>query len=279
MGDDGSAGSVDDGGGDLPAWLDERVAEADMPRETFLDAVAVAYEAAASNGAAPPTEAGERITELEAELEALREDFEENLTDVRQRVLQVRDMAEPVDGHAGDGEGATAVEERITAVADTQTSIESELDAVEDRLDALEDRVTDGFENYESILNDVVESTRRHNARLDTLARVTRTNRDTLDRVAGEQSERTRMDDLATAANRAGVRSARCDSCGVSLDIALLTRPECPECGAAFADVTPATGFFGSATLRTGSPPALAAGETTGRSDPIEDMETDPTND
>lgn len=270
MGDEGSPGSVDDVDGDLPAWLDEHVAESDVSQQEVLDAVAIAYEATA-DGTEPPTE---RMAALETELESLRDDVDEKITDVRQRVLQVKEMAADEDG-GGDGD---EFDDRVAAVAHTQSTIESELAAIEDRLDDLETEVDDGFENYESILNDVVESTRRHNARLDTLARVTRSNRDTLDRVAGEQSERARMDDLADAANRVGVRTARCESCGKSLDIALLSRPECPECGTTFADVTPATGFFGSATLESGAPPALAAGDDE-RSDPIEDMDTDPIND
>lgn len=268
MGDDGS--TVDDDVGDLPAWLEDGVAEADLPRDEFLDAITTVYRAAETDGATPPPASDDRVDDLESELHGLQDELDEKISDVRDRVLQVREMAN-ADGDIDS--------DRITTIEDQHATIDAELEALDDRLEDLEATVDAGFENYESILNDLIESSRRHNARLDTLARVTRSNRDTLDRVAGEQSERTRMEDLAEAANRVGVRTARCEACGGSVDIALLTRPDCPDCGTTFVDVEPATGFFGSATLQTGSPPALAPGESRERTDPIEDMETDPTND
>jgi len=262
MGDDGSGGSVDD----EPAGLDEALLESDLPNEALADAIA------AADGVAPPAEREERIDALEREVEALDEDLAEKIEDLRARVLQVRDMAR--DSGDGDGDHAGSV----TRLAEEYEALETDLAAVAEDLSALEDDVDAGFQNYEQILEELSETTRRLEARLETVARVTRRTRETLDRVAGEQSERTQMESLAEAANRAGVRSARCAACSTSLDIALLTRPRCPDCGTTFADVEPAQGFFGSATLTTGSPPALAPGEED-RTDPIEEMGTDPTTD
>lgn len=271
MGDDASTDAVEDPEDvDLPAWLDERAAEADIPREDLIDAAVAAYHAADGDGTAP-RRIEERVETVESTVETLRGDVDEKIDDVRDRVLQVRDLAK---GHTNDPEAIDDLDTRLEELRDRQTELAADLETVSADID----RIDEGFQNYETVLENLTETTRRLEARIDTLARVMRTTRDSVERVAGEQSERTQIESLAEAANRAGVRTARCQSCSASLDIALLTRPACPECGTTFADVEPATGFFGSATLTTGSPPALAPAEED-RTDPIEEMEADPTTD
>lgn len=270
MGDDAGTDAVDDRDDvDLPAWLEDRAAEADIPREDLLDAAVAVYRAAETDGRNPQSVL-DRLDKVESRMSTLDAELDEKIKDVRARVLQVKELAES----GGDSESVEELEDDLADVREQQQALEAELESVTEELE----RFDDGFDNYESVLENLSETSRRLEARLDTLARVLRKTRDTVDRVAGEQSERTQMESLAEAANRAGVRTARCEACSASLDIALLTRPACPDCGTTFADVEPAQGFFGSATLTTGSPPALAPGEEE-RSDPIETMERDPPTD
>ena len=57
-----------------------------------------------------------------------------------------------------------------------------------------------------------------------------------------------------------GERTASCADCDATVDLGLLARARCPHCEATFVDFEPSTGFFSSATLRTGDRLALTDG-------------------
>ncbi|SFC36736.1 hypothetical protein SAMN05444422_107226 [Halobiforma haloterrestris] len=179
---------------------------------------------------------------LQGELEASREEFRELLEDVRSRVVQVKretDAKAPADhGHPEYAEAETL--ERLQA-----------------DLEALEETVDGGFDNFEEVLDYLLERTDRLEERSTVLATAVVDLRDRWDDLVERERQRAQVEDLKLAANRLGIRSAACEECDASVDLALLTAPECPHCASPFADVRERTSFFGSHTLETGNPPAL----------------------
>ncbi|APW98590.1 hypothetical protein CHINAEXTREME_12740 [Halobiforma lacisalsi AJ5] len=179
---------------------------------------------------------------LQGELEASREEFRELLEDVRSRVVQVKretDAKAPADhGHPEYAEAEA-------------------LERLQVDLEALEETVDGGFDNFEEVLDYLLERTDRLEERSTVLATAVVDLRDRWDDLVERERQRAQVEDLKLAANRLGIRSAACEECDASVDLALLTAPECPHCASPFADVRERTSFFGSHTLETGSPPAL----------------------
>lgn len=67
--------------------------------------------------------------------------------------------------------------------------------------------------------------------------------------------------DLKEVANRHGTTKAKCEECGGTVSVALLTEPVCPHCDRGFVGIEPTRRLFGSGTLVTGQPLALTAGD------------------
>ncbi|WP_458205712.1 hypothetical protein [Haladaptatus sp. NG-SE-30] len=231
---------------DLPPevnrWLDEKADERGLSRQQLLSELLAAHRAIDEDDA------------LDAELDALRDNFMEKITDVRERVVQVKleaDEKAPTDhGHPELGEQLDAIERAV-----------KELDALDERVAANRERMDAGFENFESVLDYLTESTDELEDRLDVLARALVSVRDQTRTLAAQNARRAATAELARTANRHGIKSGKCEECETSVTIALLTEPACPHCGASFTDIEPKRGFFGSNTLVVGTPPALE-GET-----------------
>ncbi len=214
---------------DLGAWLEDQVADdPDRDRGDVLRDLAAAYRQVDTDGDAVPAPVDER-------LDAQREEYVELVEDVRERVVEVaREMDDlaPADHDHPDLPDEDRVESLAADLADLESTVE------------------DGFENYETVLEELTEAVDELSERMDTLAaRV-------VDRGGGEA-----VRDLRRTANQAGVRTATCEDCGASVDVGLLTDPECPHCRSQFVDVDADSGILGSPTLLVGSPPALAGPE------------------
>ncbi|EMA31368.1 hypothetical protein [Halobiforma nitratireducens] len=182
------------------------------------------------------------LEELRGELEASREEFRELLEDVRSRVIQVKREA--------DAKAPTDHDHR-------EYADEGDLETLRSELATLEETVEGGFANFEDVLDYLLERTDDLEERSTVLATAAVDLRKRWDDFVERERRRARVEDLKLAANRLGVRSAACEECDASVDIALLTAPECPHCASPVADVRESTSFFGSPTLETGEPPAL----------------------
>lgn len=112
------------------------------------------------------------------------------------------------------------------------------------------DRMDDGFENYEEVLSYLTETTDELEERLDVLATALVAVRDRTRQLAVAAEERAAVAELARTANRNGVETALCESYELSVTVSLLCDPECPHCGASFADLRPKEGWFGSSATR-----------------------------
>ena len=235
----------------LPADVDDWVADTaerrdesreDVCRRVITAAHAVATDAGEESESAALADVEDLEARLEDRLDDQREEFVELLEDVRSRVIQVKretDAKAPADhDHA-------------------EYADDDDLAALRDDLEDLEGTVDAGFENFEEVLDYVFDRTDDLEERSTVLAKAVVDLRDRWDDFAERERRRAEAERLKLAANRLGIRTAACEDCGASVDIALLTEPECPHCASPFADVAERSSFFGSHTLETGDPPAL----------------------
>lgn len=241
---------------DVYDWLAEEALDGDDAETVARRLLDVHRRLASDVGAGterPVTEAelDERVDELDARLEDLIED-------VRKRVLQLKretDARAPVDHEHED------LRERLDELERRADEARDEAETASDRAEAVESSLSTGFENYEEILSYLTQETDRLADRLDLLARATIDLRSAVETIAGERASHDAVDELKRAANQQGVRTAECEACSASIDIALLADPTCPQCAERLVDVTPGTRFFRSAVLETGDPPALSGGD------------------
>lgn len=218
--------------------------------------------------------------EFEERLDAVETGHRDLLEDVRDRVVQVKretDGKAPVDHDHEDLRGDLAgLDDGLADLVDEVDDLQSTLDDHSEALHQVRTNVDDGFDNFEAILEYLVEATDDLSERVDRLARATLEGRERVRDLAGAARERERADGLKRDAALEGITSADCGECGHGVRIALLTAPECPYCGAGFADIEPKQGFLGSPTLTTGVGPALVGGDDAVTEDAVtEDIQSD----
>lgn len=240
---------------ELERWVDRKAAELDVDRAEVVERALAAYrvleaggdalrsDAAGENADSELADLGARVSELETELD-------EKVTDLRERVVQVKreaDRRAAADDERPDSDDAAAA--RATdAVSDLGES-----------LSTLESRVEAGFENYEEVLEYLVDAAEESEEKLDAVAAVVVDLRRRASERERADAERTAATELKREANREGVARADCEACGESVALGLLESPYCPHCDETFDGIRARSGLlpFGSATLTTGRPPAL----------------------
>jgi predicted Zn-ribbon and HTH transcriptional regulator len=257
---------------ELRSWVEERAGQRGVDPEAVLArAVLIHREAervADTERADDPSAVAARLDRLDDidgevaavadRLDQLDDVVDELIEDVRERVIQVK---RETDAKAPSDHDHPDLRETATEAAETA---ERALAAAETARDA-----TDG-EGLGEEVGDLRETTERLEARAETLARVAVDARDEIRRLRSAEEERAAADELRRTANRNGDTAAKCEDCGGTVDLGLLSRPRCPHCETALADVEP-SGLIGKARLRTGTPPALE-GETPA-DDPFEERD------
>jgi len=247
---------------DLEEWVTDRAAEMDRSREDVVRELVAAYRSMTNGDDGADFLTVEDVDEFvnedalegyveraafEDALDEHREEFQALLDDVRKRVVQVK---RETDGKASADHDHEALEERVDALAADVTTTSEALEALEEDLNA-------GFENFEDVLEYLTETTDDLEAKTGQLARVLVDVRSEVKRLRVQESRRAEAEALQLAANREGVRTAKCEECESSVDISLLSAPECPHCASTFSDVETRSGLFSSNRLVTGDPPAL----------------------
>jgi predicted Zn-ribbon and HTH transcriptional regulator len=228
---------------DLAAWLDEEAAVRGEDRETVLRELLAAHRDVTSADTAVMTASDE----VDDRLESQREEYVDLVEDVRQRVVQVK--------HETDRK-ATA--DRADALEDAVSDVHEDVDDLHTTVERLRADLDSGFQNYETVLRYLKDTTEETQDGLDTVAEAVADLRSQVVDVVEATGVRQETDRLKRAANQLDVRKADCEACEAAVDVALLTDPSCPHCSAGFVDVEPSSGFFGTATLETGDAPALA---------------------
>ncbi|WP_336025025.1 CopG family transcriptional regulator [Halobellus salinisoli] len=224
---------VDDLPDELDQWVADRAAAEGIAREEFLRRLVDAHRAFEESD--EPAEA-DAIDELETELRdavdriaAVENDLDEKISDVRQRVIQLK---RETDAKASEEHDHPEIERQMNA----------------------------GLENYESILEGLADTTEEHDSKLDRLGAAVVDARSRIDALERRLERREAVAELQREANRHGVTAASCGSCGDAVQLALLTEPTCPHCGAPFDGIEPKRFFFGTNRLNVGTPPAIESG-------------------
>jgi chromosome segregation ATPase len=245
---------------ELRAWVERKAAERNAEPEAILARAAAVYrllDAESDGSAAPLDELAADVDTLADRVDAVEDELDYKIDDVRDRVVQIK---RETDAKAPREHGHPDLDDRVNEAVHAAADAESAVADLETRLDR-------GFENYEEILEYLTDVTDELDENVETLAGAVVDIRAEVRRVSAAEHDRRAVDDLRTAANRHGERTASCADCSATVDLGLLARPNCPHCEAAFVDFEPATGFFASATLSTGDRPAL----TDGRDDTLGD--------
>ncbi|WP_277555116.1 CopG family transcriptional regulator [Halobaculum limi] len=271
----------------LQEWVYSRAEETGRaPQEVLARAVSVSrlLDAEADSlptpdtlgdTAAAPDDLTDQIADLDRRVQALDDDLDEKIDDVRSRVIQVKREA---DAKAEADHDHPDLQEAVDSLASLEgldaelDSLAADLDSLRTDVEALEARFEEGFDNYEEVLEYLTDTTDDHDAKLSTLARVVADLRTRVAKQEARESQRRAAEELQTEANRHGITKATCDSCGATVQLALLSVPECPHCAATFESVEPASGFLGSPSLSVGHRPALE-GETVEETDPSDIFE------
>lgn len=255
-------------GGSAADWIRERAAALDLSPEEYLERVVASLRAVEAGDPRKDLATASEFGSLEERVEALDEELDSKVQDVRDRVIQVKREA--------DGK-APAEHDHEDLWKAVETGLER-IEALEGTVEEMETRLDRGFENYEEILKYLVDRTDDLSEDATTLRDATSALRNHVRRFQAREERDRLAEALKEEANRKGVTEAQCESCSNMVSVALLTEPSCPVCGSAFAGVTPKQGFFGSAMLDTGSPPALEGGESATEED-LTDLRSDPTGD
>ncbi|WP_144797746.1 hypothetical protein [Halorubrum depositum] len=250
------------------AAVDEAADEADVGREELLKRAIVAL--AEEEGIDVPDR--EEVAAIESRLDALDADVDEKVEDLRERFVELyRDLEAkaPADhAHAETADRLDALAADLDRTAERLDELEADAaarstvdEAVEGRVGDLDDRLA----GVEERVDDLAESAAHADAvdveelddKLSRVASAVVRVRRRLEAAERDRADRERLDALTATANRDGVRKAACTDCGGTVDIGLLTTPECPHCGREFAELEPNPGFLGTSRLVAAEQPAL----------------------
>lgn len=238
--------AVNDQSASLPdpvsQWLSEIAEEQDITEEELLHR----FLHPEGDGDSPPV-SRDTIEELGHEIEATREEFQEKIEDVRQRVIQVKREAD---------QKATA-DHAHPEVETAFSQLQQQVDDFEGELAELEYQLTEGFENFQEILEYLTETTESLDTKLATLARAVMNLRTQNQSLAERHDRDLVLQRILDAGNREHVTRAECQSCEEKIDLSLLSSPACPNCQELFSDLEVNKGFFKSSVLKTESVPAL----------------------
>lgn len=231
---------------ELHEWLEDEAAQQDISTDELANQILAAHRTTTED----TIPSGDITLNLDSQIEELRTEFRELVTDVRERIIQLEreaDAKAPSDhDHPQQYDDIKALEDR--------------LDSLEERSDPIRTDLTTGFQNYEDVLEYLVETTDELEARSETLAQAILSAREQLREIIGDHQRREAVTALQRIANRKGVEDATCENCGKSVRVSLLTEPKCPHCSQTFTDIAATAGLrelFGTATLQTGDRPAL----------------------
>ncbi|MFC7202187.1 hypothetical protein ACFQJC_01565 [Haloferax namakaokahaiae] len=248
--------AVDTGGSlpdDLREWLDAYADETGEDADAILARAVGLYRLTVSEtaGEGDVASLADRLDALESELSEAESEFDDKIDDVRMRVVQVKREAD-------DKAPREHTHPELTADIDDATRT---VEALREQVERLDEYVDGGFENYEEVLTYLDETTTDLETKLQTVAKVLVDLRARTVDIEAEALERETLAELLRVANANNDRKATCESCETKVHLDLLAEPRCPACRTAFTELSPSSGFFGSATLHTGPPPALTGTE------------------
>lgn len=200
-----------------------------------------------------------RIEKLRDEVETLTR----QLAQVERRAEKVEDSYGPRLGRLSDqfeelDEDLDEIKETVTWTADSQrvaeleTRIEASEAALAGEIEELDDRFEYAYGSLKTILEHLLSSTERNEAKIGALVDVLESEVASL--VAAREAAEA-LAALKREAHKEGIRHPRCDSCETVLDMALLADPSCPSCERAITGFETKTRFFRTKEIARTRPP------------------------
>lgn len=167
---------------------------------------------------------------LDGRFEEVEADFQEKIDDVRQRVIQLKRELDTKAAADHDHEAlsnAEDLEREVGKLTDTVESIRADLEEHRSEVDGDISELEAQFEDTE-----------------DRLKRVAWVVNDLRDDTGSRDAHQQAVDRIKRAAAQEGVSTAACENCDESVDVSLLTDPQCPHCDATVSDVRPDGGIL-----------------------------------
>jgi predicted Zn-ribbon and HTH transcriptional regulator len=243
---------------ELDDWLDEQATKRDVDRDTLLSQLLAAYQTTAKyngelEGEIQTFESDHIETLIEDQIEqqfpgdsetaaALKDridtigsEHEQKITELHNRVVQIKkelDAKAPEDHDHSEFEHLRELAARVEALGDELNALREESETEDD----------DQLAEFDDRLEEVED-------RLQSVAWLVGNLRDTVE----EDDTLDVADRIKRAAAESNIEQAKCQNCGETVSIGLLTEPECPHCNTAVRDVEPSSGWFGKPELRTAS--------------------------
>lgn len=284
----------------LEQWLDLMSDEWDVGRDTLIRQLLAAHQVSAtldgiSDSNLNLDEAGESIatsfnqllissneslkdqfSDIEHEVTQLEHQYSRDLEDVRKRVVQLK---RELNSKANTSHSHPEIVEEIKNRSEDDVELKSGIERLADEIDKINEKVDAGFANFRKIIEQVIRQHDQHDEQLDKFASILLRYRDDLSSVSQLVADQRLLEDLTSTAIRNGVRTAACGNCQTTIDLGILSTPQCPECSARFERLQPKDGFFGNSHLIVEDPPALETGEETdgftfGRKSAIDEIGT-----
>ncbi|WP_435064835.1 hypothetical protein [Halobaculum sp. EA56] len=178
----------------------------------------------------------ERLGLLEAKLEAQIE----RGTELESQLRTVVDRIEAFETEIAEHESATLSELR---------QFNEELDAIEsevtDEQARIESRLDNEFEDLETILDHLLTTTDSLESQIDRIERQQRSKTDALQSALEElQVDQLQLQRVMQDAAEIDTTTATCDNCEETIDLPLLTTPECYNCGRRLTGIEEETKWF-----------------------------------
>lgn len=274
-------------------WLAQKAAETDSSQERVLEQLLDSYwtlkeitQVLDGRNRTPLFSDGDRPAEAdrqgptaltdgavtEDEFDELRQHVESLQSELQTESQQRSALTEGVQSLAERVEDVEAASEDVDELADTVADVRSTFETEHAQLQA---RLDDEFENLQTILEYLVETSDELDVRL------TETEIQYRAEIRELRAKRDQLRRLREAAREVGTHTADCEQCGDTVDFALLTSPECPNCGRVLTGVTEETNWFvlSTYTATTGGSPggnrAKAANESDSEKPPDRDGEAE----
>ncbi|WP_313694758.1 hypothetical protein [Halorarum halobium] len=242
----------------------EEVASSGDPADVPLDELRETVESVLSEADLPTAdpssspEGGERDADVTRRMDTLGRELASLTWEVDRLADRQDEQAESLAATRERlSEAAARMEEEqeasVAAVESAVRSLTERVEAVEDEQREVRGNLTEDLTHVEEVLRYLVERTNEFDDRLERLDR--KLERE-LDVIREGQTGQQELADLMRSAAEHGIDGATCADCDGRVELGLLVEPRCPHCSSPIVDVTPKTGWFGSATLETAAGPA-----------------------
>ncbi|WP_042663309.1 hypothetical protein, partial [Haloferax sp. ATB1] len=241
---------ADESPSSFEAWLDQRMSETGKSRDQLCQELLASHwqlnEITELLGRDSPASDGRPGEAKRATRSPSRDDTEPNKPVSDDELAEVLELIEGLEAEVEtEAQRRARLEQSVQTLTTRLDEVDAELDEVEAALDDVEDlpaeldavestlrerhqtldaRFDDEFENLQTILEHLVETDDRVETKLKEIE--TQYGAE----IREIRAEREQLRRVKQAAKEADTHEGDCEHCGETIDLALLTSPECPNC-------------------------------------------------